>query len=133
MTKASHEAIEIVKTVIQTRMVRVWLSIVSRRLLKILFIQNSVGRSNSCCTTNFTYSGGRYSCYHRDIRTRSLLGCVTLVGGYQDYLFLKNDVKSTILTIKIRFYMLEIVLHQILFFHNFLVVLCLHGFTPDQQ
>ena len=42
MTKASHEAIEIVKTVFQTRIVRVWLGIVSRRLLKILFIQNSV-------------------------------------------------------------------------------------------
>ena len=33
MTKASHEAIEIVKTVIQTRIVRVWLGIVSRRIL----------------------------------------------------------------------------------------------------
>ena len=32
MTKASHEAIEIVKTVIQTRIVRVWLGIVSRRI-----------------------------------------------------------------------------------------------------
>ena len=121
MTKASHEAIEIVKTVIQTRIVRVWLGIVSRRLLKILFIQNSVGRSNSCSTTNgfksqtnFTYSGGRYSCYHRVIRTRSLLGCVTLVGGYQDYLFFKNGAKTTILPTKIKFYMLEILLHQIL-------------------
>ena len=46
MTKASHEAIEIVKTVIQTRIVRVWLDIVSRQLLKILLIQNSPGRSN---------------------------------------------------------------------------------------
>ena len=77
MTKASHDAIEIVKAVIQTRIVRVWLGIVSRRLLKILFIQNSVGRSNSCSTTNgfksqtnFTYSGGRYLCYHREICTR---------------------------------------------------------------
>ena len=123
MTKASHEAIEIVKTVFQTRIVRVWLGIVSRRLLKILFIQNSVGRSNSCSTTNcfksetnFTYRGGRYSCYHRVIPTRSLMGCVTLVGGYQDYLFLKNGAKATILPIKVKFYMLEILLHQILLF-----------------
>ena len=81
---------------------------------QILLIQNSVGRSNSCSTTNFTYSGGRYWCYHSGIRTRSLLGCVTLVGGYQDYLFSKNGAKTTILTIKIRFYMLEILLHQTL-------------------
>ena len=101
MTKASHEAIEIVKTVIQTRIVRVWLGIVSRRLLKILFIQNSVGRSNSCSTTNcfksetnFTYSGGRYLCYHRVIPTRSLLGCVTLVSGYQDYPFFQKWCKN---------------------------------------
>ena len=33
MTKASYDAIEIVKFVIQTRIVRVWLGIVSRRLL----------------------------------------------------------------------------------------------------
>ena len=119
MTKASHEAIEIVKTVIQTRIVRVWLSIASKRLLKILFIQKSVGRSNSCSATNcfksetnFTYSGGRYSCYHRVIRTRSLLGCVTLVGGYQ----FKNGAKTTILPTKVKFYMLEILLHPILLF-----------------
>ena len=118
MTKSSHEAIEIVKTVIQTRIVRVWLDIVSRRLLKILFIQNSVGRSNSCSTTNFTYSGGRYWCYHSGIRTRSLLGCVTLVGGYQDYLFFKNGAKTTILPTKVKFYMLEILLHQMLLFFN---------------
>ena len=32
MTKASHEAIEIVKTVILIRIVRVWLGIVSRQI-----------------------------------------------------------------------------------------------------
>ena len=43
--------------------------------------------------------------------SRSLLGCVTLVGGYQDYLFFKNGAKTTILPIKVKFYMLEILLH----------------------
>ena len=33
MSKASHDAIEIVKFVIQTRIVRVWLGIVSRWIL----------------------------------------------------------------------------------------------------
>ena len=115
MTKASHEAIEIVKTVIQTRIVRVRLSIVST---KIPIYSNSVGRSNSFSATNcfksetnFPYSGGRYLCYHTVIRTRSLLGCVTLVGGYQDYLFFKNGAKTTILPIKVKFYILEILLH----------------------
>ena len=54
----------------------------------------------------------------RVIVVGSVLGCVTLVGGYQDYLFFKNGAKTTILPIKVKFYMLEILLHQILLFFN---------------
>ena len=60
MTKASHEAIEIVKTVIQTRIFRVWLGIVSRQILTKPINSKLSSRSNSCCTTNFTYSEVRY-------------------------------------------------------------------------